>query len=615
MQPKEAASHKVLVVEDEGLIAHDISSRLTALGHEVIAVASTAEEALEKAGEADIVLMDIRIDGAKDGITAATEIRERYHVPVVFLTAHADRATLERAKAAEPFGYIVKPLAHSTLNTSIEIALYKHRTERELAEREAWLRTILGSIGDAVIVTDVESRVVMLNRAAESLTGWIHPEAKGWPIWKIAQFVEKEQAGTDPIALAILRDAPMALDRSWKMIARDGRELWIDGIAAPVKAGDGAGRLTTIGAALSFRDVSAKRWEERQLRQMQRLEAAGRLAAGISTDFSNLLAIVRNQAGQLLRQFGEYSPARKAAEEIEQAASAAEQINKRLVAFGTRQVSHQQVLSLNAVVRKSAKLIESVTDPGVELAIRTSPVTFRVKADEGQIEQALMTLVIHACATMNGAGRLLIETGNIEVPSNGHMAAHSMLALSYTGQEEDPESLFDPSATGDDSLALSIVHGIVAESGGFLSAQATAGGGSRLEMLLPRHEGAALLPQRASGEAPSILLVEDRANVREQLHNFFEANGYNLLETADRAEAAAVAQMHDGSLDLVIAEAGLAEAFQPHCKILKIVNRKAAGENEIQRPFTQQGLLEKVEALIRPWQPAIESSAAAESSV
>lgn len=121
MEP--AKSHKVLVVEDEGLIAHDISSRLQALGHQVIATVSTAEEALEKAAEADIVLMDIHLDGRADGVEAATAIRERYHKPVVFLTAHADRATLDRAKVAEPFGYIVKPLAPASLHTTIETAM------------------------------------------------------------------------------------------------------------------------------------------------------------------------------------------------------------------------------------------------------------------------------------------------------------------------------------------------------------------------------------------------------------------------------------------------------------------------------------------------------------
>jgi len=133
MQP--AKAYKVLVVEDEGLIAHDIATRVEALGHEVVGTVSTAEEAIEQAAGADLVLMDIRIDGHRDGIAAAQEVRARHHVPVVFLTAHADRATLERAKAASPFGYIVKPLGPASLNTSIEMAVYKHRMERQLEEQ------------------------------------------------------------------------------------------------------------------------------------------------------------------------------------------------------------------------------------------------------------------------------------------------------------------------------------------------------------------------------------------------------------------------------------------------------------------------------------------------
>src|SRR5437762_4227 len=112
-----ANAYKVLVVEDEGLIAHDIATRLEALGHQVVATVATADEAVEQAAGADVVLMDIRIDGQRDGIAAAHEVRARHHVPVVFLTVHSDRSTLERAKAAGPFGYIVKPLGPASLNT------------------------------------------------------------------------------------------------------------------------------------------------------------------------------------------------------------------------------------------------------------------------------------------------------------------------------------------------------------------------------------------------------------------------------------------------------------------------------------------------------------------
>ena len=149
-----ANAYKVLVVEDEGLIANDIATRLEALGHQVVATVATAEEAVEQAAGTDVVLMDIHIDGQRDGIDAAQEVRTRHHVPVVFLTAHADRATLERAKAADPFGYITKPLGPASLHTSIEMAVYKHRMERQLEEQEAWHRTTLASVAEAIVVAD-----------------------------------------------------------------------------------------------------------------------------------------------------------------------------------------------------------------------------------------------------------------------------------------------------------------------------------------------------------------------------------------------------------------------------------------------------------------------------
>ncbi|HWZ29947.1 MAG TPA: response regulator [Bryobacteraceae bacterium] len=586
--------HKILVVEDEGIIAHDIAQRLESLGHSVVATCGTAEEAVERAADADLVLMDIRLDGPIDGIAAATQIRERYRLPVIFLTGQADHATLERAKAADPFGYIVKPLAHATLQSSIEIALYKHRAERELQEREAWLRTIFISVADAVVVVDPAGRVVMLNRAAEILTGWTQPEAEGKRLDKIVRLIEERVAGepTDPVALAILRDAPFPLGASWSLISRTGRQLMIEGAAAPVKA---AG--VTLGVALTLRDVSARRWEERQLRQAQKLEAMGRLAAGVANEYSTLLATIRHQSEQLLLQFSEYSPARKAAEQIQEAAAAAEQLNRRLAAFGTRQVSQPQVLSLNALLRRTTKLIESVIVPKVELSVRLDPATARITADPAQIERTVMTLVLHASACMPEGGRLLIETGNVEIP-----LPHTLLAITYTGAESDCEKLFEPASMEEGGLALSMVHAMVTEHGGYISAQSTTGGACRFEVLLPSWNNHALPAAVTPGEAPSILLVESREHVRMQLHNFFEANGYNLLEAADHGEALTLAQFHEGALDLLIADAVDADQLASDFKdvdVLRIVDGRESSEKELQRPFTQQALFERVDTLVR----------------
>src|SRR5262245_27333331 len=120
---------KVLVVEDEAVVAINLQERLERLGYEVPALAACGEEAVRLAAtvEPDLVLMDIRLKGSMDGIEAAEEIRRRYHRPVIYLTAYADEATLRRAQVTEPFGYLLKPFREPELYTCIEMALYKHR--------------------------------------------------------------------------------------------------------------------------------------------------------------------------------------------------------------------------------------------------------------------------------------------------------------------------------------------------------------------------------------------------------------------------------------------------------------------------------------------------------
>lgn len=127
---------RILVVEDEAIVAMALQARLENLEYAVVGVVASGEEAIERAAELspDLVLMDIRLDGAMDGIEAAEQIRVRFDIPVVYLTAHADRATLERAKLTGPFGYLLKPVEERALQTTVEVALYKHEMERVLRQ-------------------------------------------------------------------------------------------------------------------------------------------------------------------------------------------------------------------------------------------------------------------------------------------------------------------------------------------------------------------------------------------------------------------------------------------------------------------------------------------------
>jgi CheY-like chemotaxis protein len=172
---------KILVVEDEHIVAMDLMSRLRNLGYEVPDSASSGEEAIEKAGRwrPDLVLMDIFLNGEMDGIQAAEQIRSRYNIPIIYLTAYADTNTLQRAKVTEPFGYVLKPFDERELLTTIEMALYKYRIEQRLKDSERWLATTLKSIGDGVVATDQDGHIKFMNPVAEDLTGWKQDEALG----------------------------------------------------------------------------------------------------------------------------------------------------------------------------------------------------------------------------------------------------------------------------------------------------------------------------------------------------------------------------------------------------------------------------------------------------
>jgi two-component system cell cycle sensor histidine kinase/response regulator CckA len=598
-----ANSYKVLVVEDEGLIAHDIASRLEALGHRVVATVETAEEALEHSSGADLVLMDIHIDGQRDGITAAQEVRARHHVPVVFLTAHADRSTLERAKAAGPYGYIVKPLSPASLNTSIEMAIYRHRMERQLEEQEAWHRTTLASVAEAIVVADTLGRIRTLNRAAEAFSGWTAADAIGQRLESVVRLVEEESGSElgDPTPLAVLRGVPVPLDHGLLLIARGGREIAVEGTVAPVRSPS----EMLLGVVLTLRDVSTRRWEERQLRQAQRVEAAGRLAAQVSAEYASLVQIIRSRTGLLARQLGDYSPAQTALAEIREAAIAAEQVTEKLAGLGARQVVQPEIVSLNAILRRMAKLIEKAADGRVVMAVQPEPEAGRIKADPAQIEQVIMNLVLHACAIVPEGSRLLIQTSRTEAPQRGALASFAAFRLTYASAEPDLDRLFDPAGSGQNGLALSVAHSIAAEHGGYLTARAVPEG-TRIELLLPRvNEDALVREAPGAGQARTVLLVDGRDRIRAQLHKFFESAGYNLLEASDREEASALGQVHEGPLHLLIADDADRDAIlsellprHPGLNCLTMVDLPESSLQEIRRPFTQKQLLERTAALL-----------------
>ncbi|MEM7365079.1 MAG: response regulator [Pseudomonadota bacterium] len=163
------SSKSLLVVEDEVLVARDIKSRLERMGYTVLDIASRGLEAIEKALRLrpDLILMDINLKDEIDGVDTAIRIREQYDVPVIFCTAYSNDEILERAKISAPYGYVLKPFDNRELEINIEIALYKHRVEKNLADTQRRLDATLTNISDGVIAADRSGMIYLINPVAE----------------------------------------------------------------------------------------------------------------------------------------------------------------------------------------------------------------------------------------------------------------------------------------------------------------------------------------------------------------------------------------------------------------------------------------------------------------
>ena len=255
---------RILIVEDEALVARSIGNWLRKLGYGEFDIVATGEEAIAMVEtmpeRPDLVLMDIKLKGNLDGVETADLIYGRFNIPIVYLTAFAEDATLKRAKATGPFGYVLKPFEGRELNTAIELALYKHKLENKLKQSEQWLATTLKSIGDGLITVDMQGEITFMNAVAEQLTGWQLDESKEHPITDIFKIVEEKTKKriADPALQAIREKKIVGLERETVLVARSGKEISIGDSAAPIV--DDVGNVS--GAVLVFYDNTEQRTAE-----------------------------------------------------------------------------------------------------------------------------------------------------------------------------------------------------------------------------------------------------------------------------------------------------------------------------------------------------------------
>lgn len=564
----------ILVVEDERILAKGIEKQLKRLGYEVAGLVSSGEEAVRQAKELrpDLILMDIHLGAGMDGVEAANLIRTRLGTPIVFLTAHSDEATLQRAKVTEPSGFILKPYEDRDIQTAVEIGLYKSMMDRRLRENEQWLAATLSSIADGVIATDGVGRVRFMNLVAERLTGWTEADALGRDVLEIFHIVEEKtrQPVPNPVLGALATGSPATLSQNTILISRVATEFLLDDIAAPIR--DVNGRIE--GAVLVFRDVTERRRLEEHLRQAQKMEAIGQLAGGIAHDFNNIMAVVI-WFGELLLAGNQRAKQRQElARNILEAGKQGVMLTRQIMAFSRKQILMPSVLSLNTVLRDMGPMVKSLIGSGIELVVELAPDLALIKADPSQIGQVVLNLAANAHDAMPKGGRLIITTANVELgePTNQQHpdvtpGRYALLSVHDTGSGMSDDVLshiFEPFFTTKDAgkgtgLGLATVYGIVKQGRGHIDVSSKVGQGTTFRVYLPVVEEAPAKPNSQSIQLTSkghetILIVEDHDTVRNMIAMLLQQHGYNVLEASNGAEGLAVAENHRGPIHLVITD-------------------------------------------------------------
>jgi two-component system cell cycle sensor histidine kinase/response regulator CckA len=423
-----------------------------------------------------------------------------------------------------------------------------------------------------IIIFDVESGgCVSCNGAAASITGLAESHLLSVPFRRIDAW--KRSGMLDAAEEAISTRA--LVERDVETITSAGKALVISCSFIVVSL---RGRPHLV---LMMSDQTARRNLEEQVRVAQKMEAIGQLAGGVAHDFNNLLTVIGTYSSLMLEEYPEGDPRREDAEEIFGAAKRAAALTRQLLAFGRRQLLDARLINVNDIIGTLEKMLRRVLSAEIKLDIRLDPDLGTIHADEGQMEQAIMNLVVNARDAMPSGGRLTIETHNIELPPDDEALRGQpgggrrlrprpkvLIRVADTGvgmDEATMEHIFEPffttkAAGKGTGLGLATTYGIVKQSGGTISVQSKPGKGTLFEMSFRRMSEAATQSvssevsaedTRGSGE---VLVVEDDEHVRRIVIESLTQRGYAVTAAVNGKDALRLAANRVTPPDLIVTD-------------------------------------------------------------
>jgi two-component system cell cycle sensor histidine kinase/response regulator CckA len=444
-----------------------------------------------------------------------------------------------------------------------------YRIRRQLVEREELFRLISENAADMIALVDASGHRLYNTPAYAKILGYTIEELHNTPS---AEQVHPDDRKLIEEAAQEAFHGGVGRRIEYRMRHKDGTWRVLESTASPVI--NAVGQVEKL--VIVNRDITARKRLEEQFRQAQKMEAVGQLSGGIAHDFNNLLGVIIGYGEILQEGLSSDHPLRHSADEILNAGRRAASLTRQLLAFSRQQVLEPQVLVLNTVVSEMENMLRRLIGENIELTSNLDPSLGAIKADPGQLEQVIMNLAVNARDAMPQGGKLMIETANTDMdetfvkryPYPVQPGPYIRLTVSDTGCGMDAKTrarIFEPFFTTKEKgqgtgLGLSMVYGVVKQSGGYIDVYSESGMGTTFKIYLPRVDEA-VAPGKAESRldtalrgTETVLLVEDEGALRALTRSLLEMCGYVVLEAKSGTEAMDISQQHDGLIDLLLTD-------------------------------------------------------------
>ncbi len=486
----------ILIVDDQAVNLKVLVDLLRHKEHRLL-VAENGKDALKIVQEQqpDIILLDVMMPGM-DGFEVCRIIKKdtkTVDIPIVFLTALGeveDKVTGFEVGGAD---FITKPFHEQEVLLRINTHLTMRQQQQQLEQEKETLAVTLRSIGDGVITTDVEGRIVFINKVAEDLSGWINGEAQGKPSTEVFNIVNEKTGRkcASPVQRVMELGRIIGLANHTALIAKDGTIHSIADSGAPIRDRESK----TIGVVIVFRDVSHEKRIEEELLKVRKLESVGILAGGIAHDFNNILSAIHGNIELVgYRISDEDIETANLLIDAKKATKRAVKLTKQLLTFAKGGHPIKESTALPDLIRDSADFVLQGSNISCEYSFAED--LWSVDVDSDQISQVIQNIIINADHAMPEGGLVKMNCANIEDPADEALLSTQegkfvRITIQDSGigiPREIIDKIFDPyfsTKQQGSGLGLAICHSIINKHDGYVTVNSTPGRGTTFTLYLP----------------------------------------------------------------------------------------------------------------------------------